>query len=319
MQNKQDKYTCIIDATYALMLYMLYATDNMLQNTTYFVGSNCKTCNLPNMIVMPPIQPYTNKELLKYRIKCLKYRNQLKQSTIYAQDHLYFSAPLIDNIPYIVLEDCPNFFIIREERNEITFKPTLRALWYNFKIGRIYNRYAGHNPWCKKRIITSDYDRQLMEKKRLPFEQVNPKELWNKASSFKKRYIIDTFNLPSIDAIHKDVVIFSQPLIEDAHFSDKELTDVFNPYVKQFGAENILVKLHPRDKFDYEKAFPGISILRTKAPQQLLDIMGVKFKTAITVCSSAVSSMDKDCNIIWIGAEIDERIVRAYGHVKCPI
>lgn len=312
------KYSFIGDATYALMLYLLYSTDDMIRNTTFFVGNNCGACNLPNKIIMPPIQPYTDKELVKYRIKCLKYRNQLQHSEIYAQDHVFFAAPLIDDLSYNVLEDCPNFFIIREERKEITFKSNLSSLWYNFKVGRIHQRYAGHNPWCKKRIITSEKDKKLFDKQKLSYESVSLPYLWTQASEYKKQFISDTFALPSIKSINKDVVLFSQPLVNDAHLSEQEVIDIFKLYIDKYGAENILVKLHPRDTFDYQKAFPGISTLCTKAPQQLLDIVGVKFKTAITVCSSAVSSMDKDCNIIWIGAEVDERIVKAYGHVKCP-
>jgi len=312
------KYIFIGDATYALMLYLLYATDEMLQNTTYFMGKNCGSCSLPNKIVMPPISPYTNKELIKYRLKCLKYRNTLKHSEIYAQDHIFFAPALIDNLSYNVLEDCPNFFIIREERNEITFKHTLHSLWYNFKVGRIYMRYAGNNPWCKKRIVTSGRDVELFKKQNLAYEQVSLSVLWNTSSEAKRQFIKNVFALPSIDEIQKDVVIFSQPLCNDAEMSEQEVTSIFAPYVEKYGTENILVKLHPRDTFDYQNAFPGISTLCTKAPQQLLDLMGIKFKTAITVCSSAVSSMDKDCNIIWLGAEIDERIVKAYGHINNP-
>lgn len=312
------KYVFIGDATYALMLYILYATDEMLQNTTFFVGNNCGACNLEKKILMSPISPYTNKELVRYRIKCLKYRKQLKEAEIFAQDHVFFAPALIDNLQYNVVEDCPNFFSIREERKEITFKPTLGALWYNFKVGRIYQRYAGHNPWCKKRIITSTKDEELFVLKSLPYEKISLQKLWLNASEYKKKFIENVFSLPSLHSIQKDIVIFSQPLQEDAHLNDEELRNIFLPFVEKFGSENILIKLHPRDKYDYKKAFPGISTLVTKAPQQLLDIMALKFKTAITVCSSAVSSLNEDCEIIWLGAEIDERIVKAYGNIKNP-
>ncbi len=312
------QYTFIGDATYALMLYLLYASDHVIRNTVFFVGTNCGGCNLPNKIVMPPINNSSNKELVKYRLRCLKFRYKLKQSIIFAQDHLPFSAPLIDNLSYSVLEDCPNFFSIREERKEITFCPTIRSLWFNFKVGRIYQRYAGHNPWCKKRIITSYKDEILFQKQGLDYERINIANLWKNSSEWKKNFILKVFSIPPVESIKKDIVIFSQPLCIDAKFSEDEVVNIFKPYVDKYGADNIIIKLHPRDAFDYKSAFPGISTLCTKAPQQLLDIMGVKFKTAITVCSSAVSSMDSNCEVIWIGAEIDDRIVKAYGHVKCP-
>jgi len=311
------KYTCIADAAYALLVYMLYATDDMLQNTTYFVGKNLAPCQLSNKIVMPPIV-FTDCGQLRYRLCCLKYRWNLFHSKIYAQDHLSFSAPLIDNLKYECLEDCPNFFLIREERGEPPYRDSRGSHWMNFKFGRIFMRYAGNNPWCRNRIITSDRDRSFFEKKRLPYEQINLESLWQQASEFKRETIARAFALPGLSSIQKETVIFSQPLTIDAKLSNDEVAAIFRPYVNQYGAENILVKLHPRDNFDYKAYFPGVTTLCTKAPQQLLSIMGIRFRTAITVCSSAVSSMDKDCNVIWLGSEIDPRIINAYGVIKCP-
>lgn len=150
-------------------------------------------------------------------------------------------------------------------------------------------------------------------------EQISLENLWRTSSEFKQKYIKNVYALHNLEHLSsKRIVLFSQPLIEDAHLSKKEFVSIYKPYIDKYGAENILVKLHPRDKFDYTKYFPGITTLQTKAPQQLLSAMDIKFNIAITVCSSAVSSMDKDCKIVWIGAEIDERIVKAYGHVKSP-
>lgn len=317
----KKSYSFIGDTTYALLLYMLYAKDEMLKNTTYFVGKNLAPCNLPCKKIMPALPSYSDNERIKYRLRCLKYRMGLRKSFIYAQDHLFFSAPLIDNLKYTVLEDCPNFFTVLASHvpKEPSFAPSLGAYWYNIKVGRIFNRYGGFNPWCKKRIVTTNSDKALFEGLHLEYEQVELASLWKQASHFKREYILHAFALSHVGAIvSKQVVLFSQPLIEDAHLSIQEVVDLYRPYVEEYGVGNILVKLHPRDKFDYKKYFPGISILQTKAPQQLLSAMGVKFKTAITVCSSAVSSMDRDCEIVWIGAEVDDRIVKAYGHVKSP-
>lgn len=317
----ENRCSFIGDTTYALLMYMLYANDDMLRNTTYYVGMNLSPCELPNKIIMPVLKSFSDKERIKYRLRCLKYRRELKKSFIYAQDHLYFSAPLIDNLKYMVLEDCPNFFTVLTSHvpKEPSFMPSLGAYWYNIKVGRIFNRYGGFNPWCQKRIVTTYSDKRLLEDLHLVCEQVDLSALWKQASVFKRECILRAFALYHEEFLgSKQVVLFSQPLIEDAHLSIKEFVDIYKPYIEKYGEENILVKLHPRDKFDYKRYFPKICTLQTKAPQQLLSAMGIKFKTAITVCSSAVSSMDKDCHIVWIGAEVDERIVKAYGHVKSP-
>lgn len=314
-------YSFIGDTTYSLMLYLLFSSDDMLHNTTFFVGQNLASCSLNKKIVMPLLKTYSNKSLMQYRIQCLQYRGLLRKTTIFAQDHLYFSAPLIDNLRYNVLEDCPNFFTVLNSRipKEPPFVPSLGANWQNFCLGRIYNRYGGYNPYCLKRIITSNSDKNLFERQNLECEQVNLYELWADSSEWKKQFVKDIFDLNDMGEVcSRRIVIFSQPLMEDACLSNKELASIYKPYIEKYGAENILVKLHPRDNFDYKKHFPNINVLKTKAPQQLLSLMGVKFKIAITVCSSAVSSMDDDCEIVWIGSEIDKRIVKAYGHIKCP-
>jgi len=70
--------------------------------------------------------------------------------------------------------------------------------------------------------------------------------------------------------------------------------------------------------FRYKKHFPQVMILDCKAPMQLLSAMGMNFKRAITVCSSAVSSMSDDTEIIWIGAKVNDKVLSVYGDLKCP-
>ena len=316
------KYSFIGDTTYSLLLYMLYASEEMLSHTKYYVGRNLASLTLSDKVVMPPMLSFDDKTRFLYRLKCLKYRWALSHSEIYAQDHLFFSSPLIDNLGYTLLEDCPNFFTNFDYHQHLYNERKWRERIQNICLGRIGTHYRGYNPWCKNRILTTDRDIKFFGGlKTYAYEQVNLQQLWNGSSIQKRESIIAAYNLDEInhDALGKrQVAIFSQPLCHDAHFSFDEQRALFLSYVEKFGAENILVKLHPRDDFDYKKAYPGIETLCTKAPQQLLSLMGLKFKTAITCCSSAVSSMDSDCEVIWIGAEVDDRVVKAYGHVNNP-
>lgn len=85
-----NKYSFVGDTTYSLLLYLLYSSDEMLHNTTYYVGSNLSPCKLEPKIVMPPLKSYSNSDRIKYRLKCLRYRAALRKSNIFAQDHLFF-------------------------------------------------------------------------------------------------------------------------------------------------------------------------------------------------------------------------------------
>lgn len=314
------RYSFVGDTTYALFLYLSYATYEMIQNTTFYIGDNLKFCNLVNKIVMPPIVEYTTSAQMFYRIKCLKYRRQLSRTSIYAQDHLPFSAPLIDNLRYTLIEDCPNFFSMFDDSETEKVKETsIREKIFKFKVGRIYGCHRGYNPWCIGRLVTTEIDNNVLDKRNLTHEFVNIKRCWQEIDEKKKQYILKVFDFKySILSSKRSIVIFSQPLMEDCHLSVQEHMKIYEPYIKKFGSGNILIKKHPRDNFDYEKYFPNIETLVTKAPQQLLSLLGMKFKIAITCCSSAVSTLDDGCEIIWIGAEIDKRIVRAYGHVQQP-
>ena len=62
-----NKYSFVGDTTYSLLLYLLYSSDEMLHNTTYYVGSNLSPCKLEPMIVMPPLKSYSNSDRIKYR------------------------------------------------------------------------------------------------------------------------------------------------------------------------------------------------------------------------------------------------------------
>ena len=314
------RYSFIGDTTYALLLYLLYADENQIQNTTFYIGQNLAPCNLRHKIIMPRVDNFSDTGIFIYRLKNISHCINVGCSKIYAQDHLPFSSALIGNSKYILLEDCPNFFSNIDHafqlKNDITWQTRLSHML----AGRTFKDIKGYNNICIDRIITSVADVSCLSKYNLRYNHVNLEKLWDNSSQEKRSYIMNVFGIQNLNTeFCRPVVFFSQPIINDAHFSQEELVNLLTPYFRKYGTKNILVKLHPRDTFDYKKYFPDVETLYTKAPQQLLGLIGFRFSTAITICSSAVSSVDKDCEVIWIGAECDSRIVKAYGHVVNPI
>jgi hypothetical protein len=53
-------------------------------------------------------------------------------------------------------------------------------------------------------------------------------------------------------------------------------------------------------------------------PMHLFNLLGVRFKKAITVFSSTVVSFDYNIEIDWYGTEISKALVDKFGIQKCP-
>ena len=194
------KYSFIGDTTYSLLLYMLYASEEMLSHTKYYVGRNLASLTLSDKVVMPPMLSFDDKTRFLYRLKCLKYRWALSHSEIYAQDHLFFSSPLIDNLGYTLLEDCPNFFTNFDYHQHLYNERKWRERIQNICLGRIGTHYRGYNPWCKNRILTTDRDIKFFGGlKTYAYEQVNLQQLWNGSSIQKRESIIAAYNLDEIN------------------------------------------------------------------------------------------------------------------------
>lgn len=50
----------------------------------------------------------------------------------------------------------------------------------------------------------------------------------------------------------------------------------------------------------------------------LLFEVGLDFDRVITICSSSVSDMSANVELIWIGTEANDKIVKVYGHPNPP-
>jgi hypothetical protein len=88
--------------------------------------------------------------------------------------------------------------------------------------------------------------------------------------------------------------------------------------VNNYDRGTLLIKKHPRETFDYKILFPDIPVFEKPIPIQLFDLLGVRFKRAITVFSSAVASFDYDIKIDWYGTEISEALLKNFGSKRCP-
>ena len=93
---------------------------------------------------------------------------------------------------------------------------------------------------------------------------------------------------------------------------------LYGQIVNNYDKNNLIIKTHPRDNIPYEQLFPGIVVFRKKVPSQLIDLVGVHFKKAITVFSSAALSFAYPIQVDWYGTEIHPKVLSIYGHYTPP-
>lgn len=315
---------CVVNTSYALMLYLVYSDEKTIGHTKFVVGDNIVelTNVFENVEYIPDNAVNGRLGHLLLRLKNLLKSNP-KDVNIYGQDHLSFSAAVIGNKSYTLIEDGPGVFTIYKQLKNLKFNycstnplHIIRNLLY----GYVTERYLGNNPHCTNRIITRyDSESPLLQDKKYTLVDLNI--LWKESTQAKRNLIMKAFNIShdDLNKLKRPHILFTQPFMVDCGFSEKEERDLYQNIIDKYSDSNSLViKPHPRDLLDYEKYFPGIPVIKTKAPMQLLGAIGCDYKRAITVSSSSVSCMPSSTEIIWLGTKIDERISRVYGDISKP-
>lgn len=91
-----------------------------------------------------------------------------------------------------------------------------------------------------------------------------------------------------------DGIIFTQPLSEDGFISEKEKKNIYLKIKKicdQCG--KFVIKLHPRDTSDYD--IDKNLLIKGKYPSEIFKMYHIKFKYAVGICTSAITTIDADC------------------------
>lgn len=316
---------CLVDTPYALSVYLLKMSMDDILHTKFITSGSLSPCiitHLPNGCISywnyEPIASW--KQLVKVRIDRLIKYPYLFSSNLYAQDHLALSAQIIGRKNYTMIPDSPNCFEtwegsplqphdypmcnnwIKRIKNWLSYQDTM------------YNHMYGTNNQCINRWVINKSDAKTKYLKNRSFEYVNPQQLWQNADDEKREFILQVyeidFNLLN-NLKDADTLILTQPLREDCGLSDDEYQQIFEPYICK--NPNVIIKPHPRDKFDFEKYFPNTLVLKSYVPMQLINYMGIVPRRAITVCSSAISAIPDYVEKITLGTKVNTKIFNKYG------
>ena len=325
------RYTCIVDTPYALALYLLKMDCEAISRTFFCVGKNLSqeiVDSLPQARRFYVDQHRSRVARLIFRIKCFWCHVLfIRDSKVYGQDHLVCSSQLICRKKYTLIEDGPRTYSMNKDlpgRSVLNVTNLFLKMALYMLNGSIYLKSFGRNGQCENRWVTTGEDADLYQRDGVKVERLDIGLMWRQASKGKKEQVLRIFGGEEIDlnadlpSKGAETILLTQPIMEDCGLSEDELAAVYRDRINCNLPTGVVIKPHPRDKFDYESRFPNCKVMRTRLPMQLLCAFGMNFKRVITICSTSISDFPEETEIVWIGNEVNAKILNVYGHVDPP-
>lgn len=174
----------------------------------------------------------------------------------------------------------------------------------------------GYDESVKKIYLTENLCKKIPKGLEKKVEIINLKKLWNKKSEEEKKIIFDIFNfndeiLKKVD--ENTIMLFTQPLSEDNMISEEEKIELYSKILRKYNSQSIIIKPHPREITDYSKYFSNCYIMKEKYPVEILELVGINIKKAVTIFSSAVFGLGKNIEIDFYGTEIHPKLFEIFG------
>lgn len=319
------KYTCIVATPYAFSLYLLYMPDDAWDKTFFCICGQMtnKSSIIPHVRVFNHVLNAGKSVMWRFRLECICKYFLINRTKIYAMDFLDYAPPMIGFAKYTCLEDGTGSFLFANDSDCLT-PFVLPKTWWGFKqrikYGPVYGGRMGMNSYCIDRLVTSKNNEMSNVLQGRKYTALDWQKLWGEASVYKKALLQRIFDVDAeliSNLKSSDTLILTQP-IKCKTISEQEAMDIYAPYIEQYKQSGVVIKPHPREfaDTDYTKYFPQTYVLNTKLPMQILSAMGVHFKRAITIFSTAVSNLPEDTEIIWLGTEINEELYKEVGPVR---
>ena len=117
-------------------------------------------------------------------------------------------------------------------------------------------------------------------------KQVSRERLNNRLTKSDHKILVEVFLENAARVVSQLVGEGSQVMILTEPLCDMETRKkLFGDIIDMYKGENrVIIKPHPRDVLDYEKAFPGVVVIRDKFPMEVLgDIEGFKVDKVVSV------------------------------------
>lgn len=317
------KSVCISGSLYALMQYLLlFDEDVTTRHTCYFLGygvSRDVSAQLPAIhIGMQQTGTIWTPGRWWDKIWLRLSKNWrypfLKTARIYALD-LGFASPLIGRRNYSLLSDGPLCMSQNMQptsagyQHQVRKHRTLTGRMEGLLYGPVAISTWGNNPQCKEFFMTEENVSPVFGNRPVHIRSLD--DLWHSATDRQRALVRRVYAVGNDDVNllnSKSVVFLTQPMIKDRILDESEYLDLLRRIFSHYDMSHMLLKLHPRDNFDYRRYFPEVAIYDKPVNMQLLVLLGTNVTRAVTICSSSVNSFPESVEVDWYGPDVHPKV-----------
>lgn len=229
---------------------------------------------------------------------------------VYLGAQLYYTNLFLRLFKHInYLEDgLASYERVMVEERKVIIK--VKSIWRRWLFGNIY-------PW----FGLADNVERIYLTGILPIpdiiadkvEVIDLQSLWQGKSYDQQKEILNIFLPKDIDfkmISSCDTILLTQPFDGGSEFSESDKIEVYRCLLSGYDVSKVVIKTHPLEKTDYSLYFPSAKIIDTPCPMELLTLLGISFKRAITVNSTSIYSISDSVEKIIAGYNVTSALMK---------
>ncbi len=310
----------VTGSLWSLFIYLLYSDEKDIKRTHYFfvdTGIHESVSNNFRCHILPTVKwakiPWGIRRSLQpfIRLYYIIRHPYLIFADVYGIDQGTFCHAIIGWHKYTLIEDGIGDYYVDTRVVQRKYEYLKRIIF-----GKIEGHERGHNSQCIKMILTQPPTNDDM--RRLG-EQISLIHLWEHSSESKQCLILSKFNILPNDLellSSRNIILLTQPISEDGFVTEKKKIEIYRTLLEGIDEKKLIIKIHPRERTHYQRYFKDALVFDKRVPMQIFEILGLKYKKAITISSTAVTSFAGSAEIVFAGNEIHPEILKHYGHIE---
>lgn len=122
-------------------------------------------------------------------------------------------------------------------------------------------------------------------------------DLWQRTPAADRKTLSTVFNISAetLDkASSKPVLVVTQPLSEDNMMAEADKIELYRRIISVYGADQVIIKPHPREKTDWTTVFPEAPVIPKQVPMELLARLAKLERIATFFSTSAFGTLPDD-------------------------